>query len=53
MPAATAPASPPAMQCVKGSYSFFGFMTFEIDSYAMNCVAVKGMVIQRVVGYDT
>ena len=50
IPAATAPARPPAIQCVNGSYSFFGFMIFDIDSYATNCVAVKGTVMQSVVG---
>lgn len=48
--AATAPARPPAIQCVKGSYPFPGFITFDNDSYAMNCDAVKGIVMQSVVG---
>ena len=50
IPAAKAPANPPAMQWVNGSYSCPGFMNLESDSYATNCVAVKGTVMQRVVG---
>ena len=50
IPAAKPPASPPATQCVTGSYVLGGFITFDIDSYAMNCSAVKGTVMQRVVG---
>ena len=50
IPAAKAPAKPPATQWVIGSYSFRGFITCDNDSYAMNCVAVNGTVIQSVVG---
>lgn len=52
MPAAKAPANPPATQWVIGSYSFRGFIIFDSDSYAINCVAVNGTVIHSVVGYD-
>ncbi len=50
IPAATAPARPPAVQCVKGSYFLDGFSTFDNDSYAVNWIAVKGIVMVNVVG---
>lgn len=50
--AAKPPATAPARQCVRGSYSLRGFIVVEIDSYARNCSAVKGTVIESVVGYE-
>ena len=52
-PAAKPPARPPATQCVNGSYVLGGFITFDIDSYAMNWRAVNGTVMHKVVGYET
>ncbi len=48
--AAKPPASPPATQCVIGSYFFEGFIIRDRDSYAINCIAVNGTVIVKVVG---
>jgi hypothetical protein len=48
--AATAPAIPPEIQWVKGSYLLDGFKTLDRLSYAVNWIAVKGMVIAKVVG---
>jgi hypothetical protein len=53
MPAAIPPATPPAKQCVYGSYDPFWLRTFDMLSYAVNCIAVNGTVMQRVVGYET
>ena len=52
--AAKPPAKPPAVQCVSGSYPglLLRCMAFVIDSYAVNCNAVKGTVIVNVVGYE-
>lgn len=52
-PAANAPANAPEVQWVIGSYPLSGFITFDKDSYAVNCRAVNGTVMQRVVGYET
>jgi hypothetical protein len=51
--AANPPATAPAEQCVIGSYFLVGLIAVEIDSYARNCRAVNGTVIESVVGYDT
>lgn len=51
--AAKPPATAPAMQCVNGSYVLLGFIVVDIDSYARNWRAVKGTVIDKVVGYET
>lgn len=48
--AATAPATPPATQWVKGSYLLAGFKTLDKLSYTVNWMAVKGMVMAKVVG---
>jgi len=48
--AAKPPATAPAEQCVTGSYFLVGLIAVEIDSYARNCRAVNGTVIERVVG---
>jgi len=48
--AASPPASPPAVQCVTGSYPSRRLMSLDSDSYAVNCSAVKGTVMARVVG---
>jgi hypothetical protein len=48
--AAKPPATAPAAQCVTGSYFLVGLIAVEIDSYARNCSAVNGTVIERVVG---
>ena len=50
--AANPPARPPAVQCTAGSYPacLCRCKTFLRDSYAVNCNAVKGTVIVRVVG---
>lgn len=51
-PAAKPPATAPAKQCVTGSYFFVGFKVVDSDSYARNWRAVKGTVMESVVGYD-
>lgn len=51
--AANPPAMAPARQCVKGSYFLTGFIVVDMDSYARNCSAVKGTVMESVVGYET
>src|SRR4051794_25990071 len=51
--AAKPPATAPAKQCVTGSYFLVGFINVEMDSYARNWRAVKGTVMERVVGYET
>jgi len=50
--AANPPAIAPATQCVHGSYLFVGFITVDNDSYARNCNAVNGTVMDKVVGYE-
>jgi len=50
--AAKPPATAPAVQCVKGSYFLLGFIAVDMDSYARNWRAVKGTVIESVVGYE-
>lgn len=53
--AAMAPAAPPAMMCVVASYSrdAIGLRAFLKYSYEANCTDWNGIVIVRVVGYDT
>ena len=48
--AATAPAKPPAVMWVATSYFFPGLRTLEMDSYAVNWMAVNGIVMLSVVG---
>lgn len=50
--AATAPASPPEIMCVAGEYTPLGLSNDFSCSYTVNCTAVNGTVIVRVVGYE-
>jgi len=51
--AATAPAMPPAMMWDCGEYSFRGFIKRLTCSYTLYWIALKGIVIAKVVGYET
>jgi len=50
MAAATAPAIPPERQWLNGSYLRVGLRTLARLSYAVNWIAVNGIVMAKVVG---